>query len=221
MPDDCVVGEVDGGWQLARTTLANERVAIERQLVRGQRRARPAAVGATARRASSMRARVGRGGRRRRRPPRPSACGARCGRSAGQGPGPESSVLKLVGVRSARTPPSWRSTCCATDVLLGTRRGTRGGARGAGHPVPEHRRGHDPGAPQRRRRADPRPAPRLTLLPVALLAGSGRDGDDRPALLLVERLDGDVDLAVGPLDRGRLLGLVERADVVPSSGDLG
>jgi alkylation response protein AidB-like acyl-CoA dehydrogenase len=28
VPDDCVVGEVDGGWKLARTTLANERVAM-------------------------------------------------------------------------------------------------------------------------------------------------------------------------------------------------
>jgi hypothetical protein len=28
VPDDCVVGPVDGGWQLARTTLANERVAM-------------------------------------------------------------------------------------------------------------------------------------------------------------------------------------------------
>ncbi|KRD05248.1 acyl-CoA dehydrogenase [Mycobacterium sp. Root265] len=28
VPDDLVVGEVDGGWPLARTTLANERVAI-------------------------------------------------------------------------------------------------------------------------------------------------------------------------------------------------
>ena len=28
MPDDCVVGEVDGGWRLARTTLANERVSL-------------------------------------------------------------------------------------------------------------------------------------------------------------------------------------------------
>lgn len=28
VPDDCVVGEVNGGWRLARTTLANERVAI-------------------------------------------------------------------------------------------------------------------------------------------------------------------------------------------------
>jgi alkylation response protein AidB-like acyl-CoA dehydrogenase len=28
IPDDCVVGQVDGGWRLARTTLANERVAM-------------------------------------------------------------------------------------------------------------------------------------------------------------------------------------------------
>ncbi len=28
VPDDCVVGEVDAGWPLARTTLANERVAM-------------------------------------------------------------------------------------------------------------------------------------------------------------------------------------------------
>ena len=28
VPDDCVVGDVDDGWRLARTTLANERVAM-------------------------------------------------------------------------------------------------------------------------------------------------------------------------------------------------
>jgi alkylation response protein AidB-like acyl-CoA dehydrogenase len=28
VPDECVVGEVDGGWSLARTTLANERVSL-------------------------------------------------------------------------------------------------------------------------------------------------------------------------------------------------
>ncbi|WP_137810207.1 MULTISPECIES: acyl-CoA dehydrogenase [unclassified Gordonia (in: high G+C Gram-positive bacteria)] len=28
VPDDCVVGEINGGWRLARTTLANERVAM-------------------------------------------------------------------------------------------------------------------------------------------------------------------------------------------------
>ena len=28
VPDDCIIGEVDGGWPLARTTLANERVSM-------------------------------------------------------------------------------------------------------------------------------------------------------------------------------------------------
>ncbi len=28
IPDDCVIGEVDGGWQIAMGTLAFERVAI-------------------------------------------------------------------------------------------------------------------------------------------------------------------------------------------------
>ncbi len=28
MPDDCLVGEVNGGWRIARTTLANERVSL-------------------------------------------------------------------------------------------------------------------------------------------------------------------------------------------------
>jgi alkylation response protein AidB-like acyl-CoA dehydrogenase len=28
VPDSCVVGEIDGGWKLARTTLANERVSL-------------------------------------------------------------------------------------------------------------------------------------------------------------------------------------------------
>jgi alkylation response protein AidB-like acyl-CoA dehydrogenase len=28
VPDDCLVGEVNGGWQIARTTLANERVSL-------------------------------------------------------------------------------------------------------------------------------------------------------------------------------------------------
>ncbi len=30
VPDDCAIGEVDGGWPLARTTLANERVSMGR-----------------------------------------------------------------------------------------------------------------------------------------------------------------------------------------------
>jgi 3-oxochol-4-en-24-oyl-CoA dehydrogenase len=30
VPDECVVGEVNGGWRIARTTLANERVSLSR-----------------------------------------------------------------------------------------------------------------------------------------------------------------------------------------------
>ncbi len=30
VPDDCVVGEIDKGWRIARTTLANERVSLSR-----------------------------------------------------------------------------------------------------------------------------------------------------------------------------------------------
>ena len=98
VPDDCVVGEVNGGWRLARTTLANERVAmagsrlgtsVERALrVLAEEEApreHAAAVGravawATVVKLLSTRATL---------------------RSlAGQGPGAESSVAKLVGVRS-------------------------------------------------------------------------------------------------------------------------
>ncbi len=95
VPDECVVGEVGGGWKLARTTLANERVAMA-----GSR------LGASVERAIDLlgehpeaRVEVGRAvalatvvkllGTR-----------ATLRSMAGHGPGPESSVAKLVGVRS-------------------------------------------------------------------------------------------------------------------------
>ncbi|HEY0774297.1 MAG TPA: acyl-CoA dehydrogenase family protein, partial [Nocardioidaceae bacterium] len=101
VPDEMVVGEVDDGWRLARTTLANERVAmsgsslgvnVERALG-VLRRADPAdpltsaarlRVGAAVADAVTV-----------------TMLGARSTlRSlAGQGPGAESSVQKLVGVR--------------------------------------------------------------------------------------------------------------------------
>jgi alkylation response protein AidB-like acyl-CoA dehydrogenase len=68
VPDDCVVGEVDGGWKLARTTLANERVV-------GRAVALATVVKLLGNRATLR-------------------------SLAGQGPGAESSVAKLVGVRS-------------------------------------------------------------------------------------------------------------------------
>ena len=94
VPDDCVVGEVNGGWRLARTTLANERVAmagarlgdsVERalELARDETervRAGHAVASATVVKLLGTRATLR--------------------ALAGQGPGPESSVAKLVGVRS-------------------------------------------------------------------------------------------------------------------------
>ena len=92
VPDECVVGEVDDGWRLARTTLANERVAmagarlgdsVERAVALAD--GRDAAVGGAVALATVVK-----------------LLGARATlRSiAGQGPGPESSVAKLLGVRS-------------------------------------------------------------------------------------------------------------------------
>lgn len=96
VPDDCVVGEVDAGWALARTTLANERVAMA-----------SARLGASVERAVDLVAdgdpvdlvRVG------HQVALATVCGLLGARVtlrtlAGAGPGPESSVAKLLGVRS-------------------------------------------------------------------------------------------------------------------------
>ena len=107
VPDDCVVGEVDGGWKLARTTLANERVAMA-----------GARLGDSVERAVELLR--PRGGSLAQEDERPepgqlaevgmavawatvvALLGTRATlRSiSGQGPGPESSVAKPVGVRS-------------------------------------------------------------------------------------------------------------------------
>lgn len=99
VPDECVVGDVDGGWALTRTTLANERVSM------GNSRAMGADAGrvvedwaASEQRGDAVTAeRVGRAvavgtsvsllGRR-----------SQLRRVHGHGPGAESSVQKLLGV---------------------------------------------------------------------------------------------------------------------------
>jgi alkylation response protein AidB-like acyl-CoA dehydrogenase len=95
VPDDCVVGEVNDGWKLARTTLANERVAMGSKLGLSTERA----IELVADRSDIDAARVG----------RQVALGTVCRllgvRStlksiSGQGPGAESSVAKLLGVRN-------------------------------------------------------------------------------------------------------------------------
>ena len=96
VPDECVVGEVDGGWKLARTTLANERVAMAGSHLGDspERAVRLLASGET-----DARAEVGRA------VAWATVVSLLATRSTlrsleGQGPGPESSVAKLVGVRS-------------------------------------------------------------------------------------------------------------------------
>jgi len=97
VPDEMVVGAVDDGWKLARTTLANERVAMATaRLSKSTERAIELAAGGVT---SAQRVAVGRS----------IALATVCSllgvrgtmRSlAGQGPGAESSVAKLLGVRN-------------------------------------------------------------------------------------------------------------------------
>jgi alkylation response protein AidB-like acyl-CoA dehydrogenase len=98
VPDDCLVGELGDGWRLARTTLANERVAMATtRLSKSTERA--VTLASELELSEPQRARVGRA------VALSTVCtllGVRTTlRSlAGQGPGAESSVAKLLGVRN-------------------------------------------------------------------------------------------------------------------------
>jgi alkylation response protein AidB-like acyl-CoA dehydrogenase len=96
VPDECVVGEVNDGWRLARTTLANERVAMGSKLGGSTERAIELLAG---RDSETDAARVG------HQVALATVCQLLGVRStlrsiAGQGPGAESSVAKLLGVRN-------------------------------------------------------------------------------------------------------------------------
>lgn len=92
VPDDCVVGAVNDGWRLARTTLANERVAmgsslgeaLERVLRQPEAAEHPERLGELVAQGLAV-----------------SALDLRASLRvlSGQEPGAESSVRKLVGVR--------------------------------------------------------------------------------------------------------------------------
>ena len=98
VPDDCLVGELGDGWKLARTTLANERVAMATtRLSKSTERA--VTLASELPLTEAQRVRVGRA------VALSTVCtllGVRTTlRSlAGQGPGAESSVAKLLGVRN-------------------------------------------------------------------------------------------------------------------------
>ena len=117
VPEDCLVGEPGDGWRLARTTLANERVAMasSRLGVSTERAVELVAPGAR----DTDRARVGRA------VALSTVCSVLGVRStlrslAGQGPGAESSVAKLLGVRS-------RQDAAELVVALHGERGVLGG----------------------------------------------------------------------------------------------
>ncbi|MFS8097029.1 acyl-CoA dehydrogenase family protein [Lentzea alba] len=92
VPDDCVVGAVNDGWRLARTTLANERVAMGSALGESLERILDSPVATD--HAERLGALVSQG-------MAVSALELRASLRVldGQGPGAESSVRKLVGVR--------------------------------------------------------------------------------------------------------------------------
>ncbi|WP_121251153.1 acyl-CoA dehydrogenase [Nocardioides ferulae] len=98
VPDDCLVGGLNEGWKLARTTLANERVAMA-----------TSRLDKSTERAVSLAARGGLSDAQLVRVGRAVALSTVCTllgvrttlRSlAGRGPGAESSVAKLLGVRN-------------------------------------------------------------------------------------------------------------------------
>ena len=98
VPDDCVVAEPGDGWRLARTTLANERVAMAttRLSASTERAVELASAGTLS---AAERVAVGRA------VALSTVCTLLGVRStlrslAGQGPGAESSVAKLLGVRN-------------------------------------------------------------------------------------------------------------------------
>ncbi|MFI9384925.1 acyl-CoA dehydrogenase family protein [Kutzneria sp. NPDC052558] len=95
VPDECVVGAVDGGWPLARTTLANERVAMGRGSSIGDEVERVLAAVEPSERVGAL---VAEGLAL-------SVLDLRAAlrRLAGLDPGAASSVRKLVGVRHRQT----------------------------------------------------------------------------------------------------------------------
>ncbi|HWV26534.1 MAG TPA: acyl-CoA dehydrogenase [Aeromicrobium sp.] len=114
VPDDCVVGEVDAGWNVSRTTLSSERVAMA-----GTK------LGVSTERAVALAAgrpdavvRVG------HQVALATVCqliGVRATlRSiAGRGPGPESSVAKLLGVRNRQEASDLVGELLGPRILLG------------------------------------------------------------------------------------------------------
>lgn len=117
VPDDCVVGEVNAGWKLARTTLANERVAMA-----GTKLGRSTEACVAALSTSSTLADLTQVGHQVALATVCSLLGARTTLKAlaGQGPGAESSVAKLLGVRNRQDASELLVSLLGPAALLGS-----------------------------------------------------------------------------------------------------
>jgi alkylation response protein AidB-like acyl-CoA dehydrogenase len=119
VPDDCVVGEINGGWRLAVTTLANERVAMAGSTLGPSVELAVGLLGELT--SPSAPERIGRAialaqvvkllGMR-----------ATLRSIAGQGPGAESSVAKLVGVRSRQDSAELAMELLGAEMFTRTER---------------------------------------------------------------------------------------------------
>ncbi|KAB2807432.1 acyl-CoA dehydrogenase [Pimelobacter simplex] len=116
VPDDCVVAEPGDGWKLARTTLANERVAMaSARLTKSVERA--VELAATRDLGPVARTDVG------HQVALATVCGLLGVRTTlralgGHGPGAESSVAKLLGVRSRQESSELVVTLQGDDLAL-------------------------------------------------------------------------------------------------------
>ncbi|MEU1385115.1 MULTISPECIES: acyl-CoA dehydrogenase [unclassified Nonomuraea] len=132
VPDDLVVGEVDGGWRVARDTLSHERVALGDSWGPGSRHTDMIRlVGALPALRQSQREQAGRLWAEGQAI---SALGLRVtlSRLAGADPGPASSVRKLLGMRHAQAVSEFCWSLAPSDrhwnrMILATRAFTIGG----------------------------------------------------------------------------------------------
>ena len=150
---------VDGGWRLARTTLAQRAGRDGQRLERGRRRSSACVAQAARSRTTPTRSRTGsarsisRGARRLAARPARDAAPARRPR-----PGRRVERAQAVGVRHRQAVAEPRSSSSARTAIAGRR-----AARVPADPLPVDRRRHDAGAAVPRGRTHARPATRLAL----------------------------------------------------------
>ena len=120
VPDDRVVGEVNGGWRLARTTLANERVAMAGTRL-GDGVELAVDLLATGDAGAAAEEAVGRA-IALAQVVKLLATRSTLRSIAGQGPGAESSVAKLVGVRSRQDSAELAMELLGEEILTGSER---------------------------------------------------------------------------------------------------